>query len=122
MGGLSGLPRKGLTLLTKTKNRLFDKPVFCFFLVCRKTVEIYKLFDTFYCILLFGMVTKYSEILLAIKVREKNEDGAFVSGPMYYIQNGLTSKWLAVFFAVFAMIACIGTGNSTQANSFFGVL
>ena len=104
MGGLSGLPRKGLTLLTKAKNRLFDKPVFCFFLVCRKTVEIYKLSDIFYCILLFGLVAKYSKILLAIKFREKNEGGAFVSGPMYYIQNGLKSKWLAAFFTVFAVI------------------
>ena len=54
---------------------------------------------------LLGMVTKYSEILLAIKFREKNEDGAFVDGPMYYIQNGLKSKWLAAFFTVFAVIA-----------------
>jgi AGCS family alanine or glycine:cation symporter len=71
---------------------------------------------------LLGMVTKYSEIVLAIKFREKNESGAFVGGPMYYIKNGLNNKWLAAFFAVFAMIACIGTGNSTQANSISGVL
>lgn len=71
---------------------------------------------------LLGMVTKYSEILLALKFREKNESGAYVGGPMYYIQNGLHSKWLAAFFAIFAMIACIGTGNSTQANSISGVL
>ena len=71
---------------------------------------------------LLGMVTKYSEILLALKFREKNESGAYVGGPMYYIQNGLKCKWLAAFFAVFAMIACIGTGNSTQANSISGVL
>jgi hypothetical protein len=45
-----------------------------------KTVEIYKLSDIFYCILLFGMATKYSEILLAIKFREKNEYGAFMGG------------------------------------------
>jgi AGCS family alanine or glycine:cation symporter len=41
---------------------------------------------------------------------------------MYYIKNGLGAKWLAVLFAAFAMIACIGTGNATQANSISGVL
>ena len=71
---------------------------------------------------LLGMVTKYSEIVLAIKFREKNADGAFVGGPMYYIKNGLGIKWLAALFAVFAMIACIGTGNATQSNSISGVL
>lgn len=71
---------------------------------------------------LFGMVTKYSEIVLALKFREKNENGAYVGGPMYYIKNGLGKKWLAGFFAAFAMIACIGTGNATQSNSISGVL
>jgi AGCS family alanine or glycine:cation symporter len=71
---------------------------------------------------LFGMVTKYSEIVLAIKFREKDKRGAFRGGPMYYIKNGLGIKWLAVLFAVFAMIACIGTGNATQSNSISGVL
>ena len=71
---------------------------------------------------LFGMVTKYSEIVLAIKFREKNEHGAYAGGPMYYIKNGLGAKWLAVLFAAFAMIACIGTGNATQSNSISGVL
>lgn len=71
---------------------------------------------------LLGMVTKYSEIVLALKFREKNESGAYIGGPMYYIKNGLGLKWLAVLFALFAMIACIGTGNATQANSISGVL
>ena len=71
---------------------------------------------------LLGMVTKYSEIVLALKFREKNENGAYVGGPMYYIKNGLGKKWLAGFFATFAMIACIGTGNATQSNSISGVL
>ncbi|MBO7342396.1 MAG: alanine:cation symporter family protein, partial [Clostridia bacterium] len=71
---------------------------------------------------LLGMVTKYSEIVLAIRFREKNENGAYVGGPMYYIKNGLGIKWLAAVFAVFAMIACIGTGNATQSNSISGVL
>ncbi len=71
---------------------------------------------------LLGMVTKYSEIVLALKFREKNENGAYVGGPMYYIKNGLGIKWLAALFAAFAMIACIGTGNATQSNSISGVL
>ena len=71
---------------------------------------------------LLGMVTKYSEIVLAIKFREKNENGSYVGGPMYYIKNGLGKKWLAGMFAAFAMIACIGTGNATQSNSISGVL
>ena len=71
---------------------------------------------------LLGMVTKYSEIVLSIKYREKNEAGAWAGGPMYYIKNGLGLKWLAAIFAIFAMIACIGTGNATQSNSIAGVL
>ncbi len=66
---------------------------------------------------LLGMITKYSEIVLSLKFREKNENGEWVGGPMYYIQNGLKMKWLAAFFAVFAMLACLGTGNATQSNS-----
>ena len=70
---------------------------------------------------LLGMITKYSEIVLALKYREKNSSGAHVGGPMYYIKNGLGLGWLASVFAVFAMIACIGTGNATQSNSIASV-
>ncbi len=66
---------------------------------------------------LLGMVTKYSEIVLSLDFREKNKKGEWVGGPMYYIRNGLKLKWLAALFAVFAMIACLGTGNATQSNS-----
>ena len=66
---------------------------------------------------LLGMVTKYAEILLSLKFREKNEEGEWVGGPMYYLKNGLGVKWLAALFALFAMIACLGTGNATQSNS-----
>ncbi len=71
---------------------------------------------------LLGMVTKYSEIVLSLKYRETNENGALVGGPMYYISRGLNLKWLAVLFALFAMIACLGTGNATQSNSISTVL
>ena len=66
---------------------------------------------------LLGMVTKYSEIVLSLNYREKNKDGKWIGGPMYYIKNGLNIKWLAALFAIFAMLACLGTGNATQSNS-----
>lgn len=65
----------------------------------------------------FGMITKYSEIVLSIHFREKNEQGEWVGGPMYYLEKGLHQKWLAVLFAVFALTASFGIGNMTQANS-----
>ena len=71
---------------------------------------------------LLGMVTKYAEIVLSLKYREKLKDGAWIGGPMYYIQKGLKCKWLAISFAVFAMVACLGTGNATQSNAISGVL
>jgi len=65
----------------------------------------------------FGMATKYCEIVLALKFRETDENGAYHGGPMYYIQNGLGIKWLAVLFAVFGALATFGIGNMTQANA-----
>ena len=66
---------------------------------------------------LFGTVTKFCEVTLAVKFREKNEKDEWVGGPMYYIENGLGWKWLAVIFACFATLASFGIGNMTQANS-----
>ena len=66
---------------------------------------------------LLGMVTKYAEIVLSLHFREKNSNGEWIGGPMYYIRNGLKIKWLAALFAIFAMFACMGTGNATQSNS-----
>lgn len=70
-------------------------------------------------IALVGMATKYSEAVLAVRFREKNEQGHFVGGPMYYIRNGLGKnfRWLAVTFAFFGMLAGFGIGNGVQANS-----
>ncbi|MBR4945135.1 MAG: alanine:cation symporter family protein [Peptococcaceae bacterium] len=65
----------------------------------------------------FGMMTKYAEVLLAVKFREKNELNEWVGGPMYYIEKGLGWKWLAVIFAVFAAVASFGIGNIAQSNS-----
>ena len=71
---------------------------------------------------LVGMVTKYSEIVLAIKFRERDAKGDWVGGPMYYISKGLGKKWkwLAVLFAAFASLACFGIGNMSQVNSITG--
>lgn len=71
---------------------------------------------------LLGMATKYSEIVLSLKYRETSEDGSFRGGPMYYIKNGLGMKRLAALFALFAMIACFGIGNTTQSNSITSVI
>ena len=67
----------------------------------------------------FGMMTKYSEVVLAVKYRETDEKGAHHGGPMYYIQNGLgpNMKWLAIIFAVFGTFATFGIGNMTQSNA-----
>ena len=66
---------------------------------------------------LFGMTTKFAEVVLAVQYREKTEDGRFVGGPMYYITNGLNMKWLAYIFAFFGAIAAFGIGNMVQSNS-----
>ncbi len=66
-----------------------------------------------------GMCTKFSEVILAVHYRERNEQGELVGGPMYYIKNGLGKKWhwLAVLYAVFGVFTVFGTGNATQVNT-----
>jgi AGCS family alanine or glycine:cation symporter len=66
---------------------------------------------------LFGMATKYSEAVLAVKYREQDAAGGMCGGPMYYIRNGLGLKWLGGIFALFAAIAAFGIGNMVQSNS-----
>lgn len=68
---------------------------------------------------LLGMIIKYCEVTLSVHYREKNKDGDWVGGPMYYITNGMGKnwKWLAVLFSVFAILASFGIGNLSQANS-----
>lgn len=68
---------------------------------------------------LLGMCTKYSEVLLAVKYRERNDKGDWVGGPMYYIKNGLGKnwKWLGVIFCLLGALAAFGIGNMTQVNS-----
>ena len=73
---------------------------------------------------LLGMCTKFAEVTLSIKYRERNEKGDWVGGPMYYITKGLGKnwKWLAVLFAVFGTLASFGIGNMTQINTIAGTV
>lgn len=68
---------------------------------------------------LLGMCTKFSEVTLAVHFREKNKDGDYVGGPMYYIKNGLKKHWLwlAYLFSAFGVLTVFGTGNATQVNT-----
>ena len=68
----------------------------------------------------FGMATKYSECLLAVKYRTVDANGNISGGPMYYIEKGLGEKYkpLAVLFAVFGILcAYFGIGTFAQVNS-----
>ncbi len=68
-----------------------------------------------------GMATKYGEIILGLMYREKDENGAYVGGPMYYIKKGLHAPWLAVLCAIFMITQIIG-GNFIQSNTISGVM
>ena len=65
----------------------------------------------------FGMTTKFVEVTLAHKYREVLPDGSISGGPMYYIENGLNMKWLAVLFSICLLLMCLGTGNMPQISS-----
>ena len=68
---------------------------------------------------LLGMCTKFAEVTLAVRFRERNDRGDYVGGPMYYIKNGLGKRWmcLAYAYALFGVCAVFGTGNATQVNT-----
>lgn len=68
----------------------------------------------------FGMATKYSEGLLAVKFRSVDEKGEIAGGPMFYIRNGMGEKWkpLATFFALACIgVAYFGIGTFPQVNA-----
>lgn len=65
----------------------------------------------------FGIATKYSEGLLAVKYRQKSEKGHMIGGPMYVLQEGLHSRWAGMLFAIFTAIAAFGIGSTVQANA-----
>ena len=56
------------------------------------------------------MTTKYVEVSLAHKYRISLEDGSIAGGPMYYMQNGLKSKWLGIIFAFCLLVTTFGSG------------
>ena len=74
-------------------------------------------------IALFGMATKYAEVVCAVTYREKDQTGKVVGGPMYYLRNGVgefapeLGKYLGLAFAIFGAVAAFGIGNAVQVNS-----
>lgn len=73
----------------------------------------------FWCWLtgIFGMATSYGECFLGVLFRVKNPSNQYVGGPMYMLRDGLSSKFLANFYAFSTVIAAFGVGCTTQANS-----
>ena len=67
---------------------------------------------------ILGMVTKYAEVVLAVRYR-KHRNGAYFGGPMYYIRDGLGPRWqpLAATFCIFGVLAAAGVGNSAQVSA-----
>lgn len=73
----------------------------------------------------FGMMTNYSENVLGIYYRRKNERGEWCGGPMYYLRDGLgrhkncktLGAVLAVAFCIFCLFASFGIGNLSQNNT-----
>ena len=72
-----------------------------------------------WCSALLGMATKFSEVTLAVRYRERNGDGEWVGGPMYSIKNGLGRRWmwLAYVYSLVGVLGVFGTGNATQVNT-----
>ncbi|WP_444998249.1 alanine/glycine:cation symporter family protein [Aliikangiella sp. IMCC44359] len=65
----------------------------------------------------FGMTTKFVEVTLSHKYREKTADGTMAGGPMYYMEKKLNMKWMAVLVAVATVVSSIGSGNMPQINN-----
>lgn len=70
----------------------------------------------------FGIATKYSESLIAVKYRVQSSDGRMQGGAMYALERGLNMKWLGVIFAIFAALASFGIGCGTQINAIAEVI
>ncbi len=79
----------------------------------------------------FGIATKYAESLIAVKYRVKTKDGSMQGGAMYAIERGIqpviggkkrSMKWLAVIFAVFALLASFGIGCGVQTNAISSIM
>ena len=66
---------------------------------------------------LFGMCTKFAEIVVALNYRERDATGIFRGGAMYTLRKGLGLPWLGSLFALLTSVAAFGIGNMVQANS-----
>lgn len=66
---------------------------------------------------IFGMATKFSEITLSMKYREKDKNGVWRGGSMYVLKNGLNCKWAGVFFALITAFVGLISCNMVQSNS-----
>ncbi|MDA9196232.1 sodium:alanine symporter family protein [Gammaproteobacteria bacterium] len=71
---------------------------------------------------IFGMTTKFVEVTLAHKYRRILPDGTVSGGPMYFIEEGLNMKWLAITFSALMMITALGSGNMPQINNIANVM
>lgn len=78
----------------------------------------------FWCWLtgVFGIATKYAESVIGVKYRVQSKDGRMLGGAMYALERGLNMKWLAIAFALFAMVASFGIGCATQINAIAEVI
>lgn len=65
---------------------------------------------------IFGMATKYSETLIALKYRVKSENGSMIGGAMYALDRGLHMKWLGIIFAGLTAVCGLGIGCMVQSN------
>ena len=64
-----------------------------------------------------GMCTKFVEVTLSHKYREKTGDGTMAGGPMYFMKNKMNMGWLAILFAIATVLSSFGTGSLPQINS-----
>jgi AGCS family alanine or glycine:cation symporter len=65
----------------------------------------------------FGIATKYSESLIAVKYRVKDDKGMMIGGAMFALERGLKMKWLGLLFAAFTSVAAFGIGSGVQSNA-----
>ena len=67
----------------------------------------------------FGMALKFAEATLAVRYRQRNENGEYVGGPMYMIRGGMPNAWapMAGIYSFFGVVAAFGVGNATQINA-----
>lgn len=78
-----------------------------------------------WCTGFIGMTTKFTEVTLALKYRDKSEStGAMHGGPMYVIKNGLSKKfaWLGWGYAFFTILSSFGAGNMFQSNQMASII